>query len=76
MLDFYMDGEVQKHRTQLNLGKSRDSRLFIDIRHDGDTLFIMPRTARIVLPEIPLHTMQRGNNRQDVFFLETFHPDS
>src|SRR5580658_9625112 len=30
----------------------------------------MPRTARIVLPAVPHHTTQRGNNRQDVFFVD------
>ena len=30
----------------------------------------MPRTARIVIPECPHHVVQRGNNRQDVFFVE------
>ena len=29
----------------------------------------MPRTARIVVPDIPHHITQRGNNRQDVFFV-------
>ena len=28
----------------------------------------MPRTARIVIPHLPHHVTQRGNNRQDVFF--------
>jgi len=28
----------------------------------------MPRTARIVVPRLPHHIVQRGNNRQDVFF--------
>ncbi|MCZ7586814.1 MAG: transposase [Deltaproteobacteria bacterium] len=28
----------------------------------------MPRVARIVLPGLPHHVTQRGNNRQDVFF--------
>ena len=28
----------------------------------------MPRTARIVIPGLPHHVTQRGNNRQDVFF--------
>ncbi|MCZ7583856.1 MAG: transposase [Deltaproteobacteria bacterium] len=27
----------------------------------------MPRIARIVLPGLPHHVTQRGNNRQDVF---------
>ena len=30
----------------------------------------MPRTARIVIPNWPHHVVQRGNNRQDVFFLD------
>jgi len=30
----------------------------------------MPRTARIVMPEIPHHMTQRGNNKQDVFFVD------
>jgi putative transposase len=30
----------------------------------------MPRTARIVVPEVPYHVTQRGNNKQDVFFVD------
>lgn len=30
----------------------------------------MPRVARIVVPGIPHHVTQRGNNRQDVFFVD------
>ncbi|MHC4551651.1 MAG: transposase [Planctomycetota bacterium] len=30
----------------------------------------MPRTARIVVPDVPHHITQRGNNRQDVFFVD------
>lgn len=30
----------------------------------------MPRTARIVVPNVPHHITQRGNNRQDVFFVD------
>jgi putative transposase len=30
----------------------------------------MPRVARIVIPECPHHITQRGNNRQDVFFVD------
>jgi putative transposase len=30
----------------------------------------MPRTARIVIPGLPHHVTQRGNNRQDVFFVD------
>ncbi|RLA43510.1 MAG: transposase, partial [Gammaproteobacteria bacterium] len=28
----------------------------------------MPRRARLVVPKIPLHIIQRGNNRQACFF--------
>src|SRR5439155_21851386 len=30
----------------------------------------MPRVARIVIPGLPHHVTQRGNNRQDVFFVD------
>ena len=30
----------------------------------------MPRAARIVIPNVPHHVTQRGNNRQDVFFVD------
>jgi len=30
----------------------------------------MPRVARIVVPDCPHHITQRGNNRQDVFFVD------
>jgi len=30
----------------------------------------MPRVSRIVLPGRPHHVTQRGNNRQDVFFVD------
>jgi putative transposase len=30
----------------------------------------MPRIARIVVPGLPHHVIQRGNNRQDVFFTD------
>ena len=30
----------------------------------------MPRLARIVVPGVPHHVTQRGNNRQDVFFVD------
>jgi putative transposase len=30
----------------------------------------MPRLARLVIPGIPHHVTQRGNNRQDVFFVD------
>jgi putative transposase len=30
----------------------------------------MPRRARIALPGVPLHVIQRGNNRQACFFAD------
>ena len=30
----------------------------------------MPRIARAVIPDVPHHLTQRGNNRQDVFFVD------
>lgn len=30
----------------------------------------MPRRARIALPNIPVHLIQRGNNRQPCFFAD------
>jgi putative transposase len=30
----------------------------------------MPRTPRIVIPGVPHHITQRGNNREDVFFVD------
>ena len=30
----------------------------------------MPRRARLTLPNIPLHLIQRGNNRQACFFAD------
>lgn len=30
----------------------------------------MPRTARVVIPEVSLHVVQRGHDRRDVFFCE------
>ncbi len=30
----------------------------------------MPRRARVSLPEVPLHIIQRGNNRQACFYAE------
>jgi len=31
----------------------------------------MPRSSRIVIPDCPHHVTQRGNNRQDVFFVDS-----
>ena len=30
----------------------------------------MPRVARIIVPGVPHHVTQRGNNRQEVFFVD------
>ena len=30
----------------------------------------MPRRARLALPEVPVHIIQRGNNRQACFFAD------
>ena len=30
----------------------------------------MPRRARIALPNVPIHLIQRGNNRQPCFFAD------
>ena len=30
----------------------------------------MPRTGRIAIVDVPHHITQRGNNRQDVFFVD------
>jgi putative transposase len=30
----------------------------------------MPRRARLSLPDVPLHIIQRGNNRQACFFAD------
>jgi putative transposase len=30
----------------------------------------MPRTGRIAIIDVPHHITQRGNNRQDVFFVD------
>ena len=41
---------------------------FIDNIATRSYTIIMPRSARIVIPDIPLHITQRGNYRQEVFF--------
>ena len=30
----------------------------------------MPRRARLMLPNVPMHVIQRGNNRQACFFAD------
>ena len=30
----------------------------------------MPRRARLTLPNVPMHVIQRGNNRQACFFAD------
>mgnify|MGYP002079157596 CR=1 FL=1 len=45
----------------------------IECRLTTDTaavsIFHMPRVARVRVPGAPHHVIQRGNNRQDVFFV-------
>jgi putative transposase len=43
---------------------------FIDRRDGQGYSSVMPRAARIVLPEQPHHVTQRGNRRADVFFAD------
>ena len=31
---------------------------------------LMPRLARVVIPGVPHHAVQWGNNREDVFFVD------
>ena len=37
-------------------------------------IFDMSRKARIVIPDIAHHITQRGNNKQDVFFVDDDRP--
>jgi putative transposase len=39
-------------------------------RQRDDTVTCMTRIARVVVPGVPHHITQRGNNRQDVFFTD------
>lgn len=50
--------------------KTGDSHLFLDIFPPPRDPPAMPRVARIVIPGVPHHVTQRGNNRQDVFFVD------
>lgn len=48
----------------------RDSHLFLlTFILEAVILQLMPRLARIVVEDVPHHIVQRGNNRQDVFFV-------
>jgi len=40
------------------------------LAESSDCSSTMPRRARLVLPNVPLHMIQRGNNRQACFFAE------
>jgi REP element-mobilizing transposase RayT len=31
---------------------------------------VMPTAAKIVIPQLPHHITQRGDNRQDIFFVD------
>lgn len=50
------------------LSKTRDS--FDHPDRPRYPRFIMPRMVRVVVPGVPHHVTQRGNNRQDVFFTD------
>ena len=52
-----------------NAGNAGQSPIFLTRDRAGGRIAHMPRTARIVTPGLPLHVTQRGNNRQDVFFV-------
>ena len=36
----------------------------------SDSGALMPRRARLTLPNVPMHVIQRGNNRQACFFAD------
>ena len=42
---------------------------FLDLCRCWRCHFVMARIARIVIPEVPHHVTHRGNNGQDVFFV-------
>jgi len=52
------------------IGTVTDSHLFIDFPAGEGSVVGMPRMARIVIPGQPHHVVQRGHNRQDVFFID------
>jgi len=54
-------------RGQTHFGK-RGQTHFQENRALLSALSFMPRRPRFVLPDVPHHVTQRGNNRQDVFF--------
>lgn len=52
-------------------GKNGDSHLFsVDSDSRKGENAWMPKVARIVVPNCPHHVTQRGNNRQEVFFVD------
>jgi putative transposase len=42
----------------------------LDLAAGGGYDEVMPRNARVVIPGVAHHVTQRGNNRQDVFFVD------
>lgn len=44
--------------------------VFVAFFRYSDYPFFMPRRSRIIVPGVPLHIIQRGNNRQACFFAE------
>ena len=49
---------------------NRERQIFIAFPASEGELGGMPRMARIVIPGQPHHVFQRGDNRQDVFFVD------
>ena len=50
-----------------------DSHLFLDVSFQFEHSGGMPRQARVVIPGLPHHITQWGNNREDVFLAITGH---
>ena len=40
----------------------------------SDSGALMPRRARLTLPNVPMHVIQRGNNRRECFCPEADYP--
>ena len=60
-----------RNRGREKQGETGDSHLFsVDDGLVETDNRVMPRVARIVIPGCPHHVTQRGNNRQDVFFVD------
>ena len=47
-----------------------DAPYVLDEARWRDRVTIMPRASRVVVAGCPHHVTQRGNNRQDIFFVD------